>query len=92
MGNIRERRITSLDLLRSLCIKEMWYTEGSNEEYFDMLNKAKSLSNLTAQDIKSIAIDIAAHSDNISAEDPDEMMNVMYKIANDACYTVFEEV
>ena len=73
--------------LRKLCIKNDWYTNGTNEEYaklFDMIKK----DNITTDDIVEIASDIYEHSSNIEF---DEFTDVMYQIA-EISYTFFEEV
>lgn len=88
----KEIRRTTFERLRNLCIKENWYTDGSNEEYSEMLSKAAKISNLTTDDIVEIATDIYSHTDSLNITDKDEFCNVMFKIASEACYTIFEGV
>ena len=37
----KEVRILSMSDLRALCIREDWYTGGTNEEYANLLNMTK---------------------------------------------------
>ena len=64
MSNYKEIRPLTVDSLRSLCIRQNWYTGGNNAEYEHLLyDLADSKPHLTTQDIINIAEDIAAHSD-----------------------------
>ena len=64
MPTYKEIRTLSASALRSLCIREDWYTRGDNEEYDHLLQDlAASKPHLATEDIIAIAEDIAAHSD-----------------------------
>lgn len=59
------RRISAYDL-RALCIKQNWYTEGTEEEYGKLLiQKAAHKSNINIDDIVEIAEDIKEHSETL---------------------------
>ncbi len=60
----REIRRLSPSALRALCIRQEWYTRGSNDEYGHLLlDLAGSKPHLATNDIIAIAENIAAHSD-----------------------------
>ena len=88
------RRLHSSDL-RALCIREDWYTGGTNEEYanlMDMTNK----DNITTDDIVEIATDIIEHSETAKANfekatgGENFYLHVMFLVA-ESCNTYFEE-
>lgn len=61
--NYKELRHLSAEGLRSLCIKNNWYTGGNNAEYEHLLiDLADHKMSLTTADIIEIAEDIAEHS------------------------------
>ena len=55
---MKEIRKINYEDLRNLCIKNNWYTLGTNEEYQDMLFRADGLENVTTEDIARIAQNI----------------------------------
>lgn len=90
------RKLCSSDL-RSLCIKENWYTGGTNDEYFNLMQMTEK-DNITTDDIVEIATDIIEHS-NVAVEKymkcdglsfGECYTYVMYLIA-EKCYVYFEE-
>ena len=56
-----EKRTITYDELKNLCTKNQWYTIGTTKEFNNFLAQAEK-TNLTAQDIGSMAYDIAKHS------------------------------
>lgn len=90
------RRLSSTDL-RSLCIRENWYTGGTVDEYSKLLSMTKR-ENITTDDIVEMATDIIGHSDaavekymNFGGLDFDEVYaHVMFLIA-EICYSYFVE-
>ena len=59
---VEERRLTWSNLME-LCIRQHWYTSGSNDDYkklYEMLEGGRR--NLDTGDIIAIAEDIAVHS------------------------------
>ena len=60
---VREtRRICVNDLFR-LCVENEWYTRGTNQEYTRMIEFARDLTNVTAENLVAIAAEIKHHSD-----------------------------
>ena len=62
MAKIKEIKKLSFESLRALCIKNNYYTMGTNEEYSKMLAVTYK-ENITNKDIYNTAIDIINHSD-----------------------------
>lgn len=91
----RERRTISADKIIGICIRQEWYTMGTNEEYEQMLSTASGKENLMTDDIVEIATDILEHSDSerimssYGMDYDDVLKSVMFEIANAA--TVFVE-
>lgn len=85
-----ETRTLSATALRSLCIKNDWYTCGDNEEYTALFDRLYDQDGcpviLTAQKLSEIAADIMAHSE---IEDY-TITSVMYEL-NKACTVTFDE-
>lgn len=80
----RETRNLYRDDLRRLCIKNNWYTRGTNEEYEKMLTFVDACDNVTTADIVKIATDIICHSDT---EYPTS--SICFEIAK-ICNSIFE--
>lgn len=60
-ASCKERRVLYASDLRELCIKNRWYTKGTNEDYnnlFDSIRKKE----ITSDMIIDIAFDIFQHS------------------------------
>ena len=91
------RRLGSMEL-RALCIKEDWYTGGTNEEYANLLDMANR-ENVTTDDIVEMATDIYEHSEvamdklkRAAGYDIGECLkHIMFAIA-ERCTTFFEEI
>lgn len=71
-----ETRILHASDLRTLCIRENWYTLGDNDEY-DALMCKTFCPNLTTEVIADIAQDIKDHSDTDM-----EIPEIMYAVAS----------
>lgn len=92
------RRLHSSDL-RALCIKEDWYTGGTNEEYANLMEMTKK-DNITTDDIVEIATDIIEHSSTAVKKikecagynDMSEIYTHFMFLISEACITFFEEV
>lgn len=81
---VREtRRMCSDDLYR-LCVDNEWYTRGTNQEYTRMLEFARDLTNITAEDIVAIAADIKHHSDTERSTE-----SICHLLAQ-LCFSTFE--
>lgn len=84
MTTYKETRVLGMGALRSLCIKENWYTEGDNAAYSKLLRMADK-DNITTKDIAEMAIDIKHHS-NTDAD----VTSIMFEISR-KCFSLFEE-
>ena len=88
------RKLHTSDL-RALCIREDWYTGGTNEEYANLMNMTFK-DNITTDDIVEIATDIIEHSETAKQKferasgGENFYLHVMYLVA-EACFTYFEE-
>lgn len=89
----REVRKLNADDLRSLCIKECWYTRGSCVEYINLLKHVDKIEDVTTDDIVEIASDIYSHSniEDFGYTMSDVILNIMFKLGK-ICVTIFEEV
>lgn len=90
------RRLHSTDL-RALCIRENWYTGGTNEEYANLMEMTKK-DNITTDDIVEIATDIIEHSGKAVEEikasaglTTSEVYTHFMYLINEACHTFFTE-
>lgn len=81
---MKEFRQLSKSDLRSLCIRQNWYTLGNNEEYNKMFGMTEK-ANLTTEDIVEIATDIKEHSNTNH-----DITSICFEIAR-ICYSLFEE-
>lgn len=59
----KEVRIIRHDSVRSMCIKEEYYTRGTNTEYSNLLFNLCDNDNASLEDLEKIAVDILEHSD-----------------------------
>lgn len=90
------RRLTRTDL-RALCIRENWYTGGTNAEYYNLMCKVDNMYNVSTDDIVEIATDIIEHSETAKADfeeatgGEDFYTHVMFLVA-EKCYTFFERI
>ena len=85
---LKDKKITkteswSFESVRQCCIKNGFYTSGTNEDYFTMLRNVEIL-NPTTENIYNIAKDICAHSVGQNVE------NVMFCLAADAIHTFYD--
>lgn len=89
MKTIIETRTLSMEDLRKLCIKNNYYTEGTNDEYDRFLTSVKGVE-MTKSQIYYLAVNIFTHSDieNNGLSTDEIIASIMYNIA-EACYTVF---
>ena len=82
--------------VRAVCIREGWYTNGTNEDYTQMLEFVDEHREAKDQDILNIALDIYAHSDfegySSLTEDEGVLSNICYVLLNDATYHFMEVI
>ena len=90
MTTIQETRTLSATDLRSLCIREGWYTRGTNKEYTNLLTEMikYGTGHLNTDDLVAIGQDIITHS----LIDPQMGLTDIMWYINQACRTVFREV
>lgn len=81
---VNETRTVSADDLRQLCIRQNWYTKGTNEDYGKLLDMAHDTVNVTAYHIADMAEDIKEHSDTEY-----KVSEICFEIAR-ICYSHFE--
>lgn len=81
---IKERRILHASDLRTLCIRENWFTLGDNEAYDRMMTRT-FCENLTTEIIEDIARDILGNS-----ETDMDLPEIMYAVAA-ISHTTFAE-
>ena len=88
MNRYKEIRTLTAYNLRSLCIRQNWYTCGDNAEYEHLLyDLADSKPHLTTEDIIEIAEDIAAHSNLQNSYD---IEGIAWEV-NRACNVSFQK-
>lgn len=80
-----EKRTTSIDDLRGLCISRNWFTRATCKEYDAFLTKAAVLDNITTDDLVELAEAVKEHSDC----DDMEIETIMWYLPT-ACSTTFE--
>ena len=83
--------------VRAKCIEKDWYTMGDCAEYQNMLNMCTVRGEDASYSIKrleKIARDIYEHSDPDCwcGYDDNPILNIMFELRADACYTYFEEL
>jgi hypothetical protein len=61
-------RKMSLYELQAICIEKGWYKSGNNTEYEKMLEVTRK-EDITSDDVVETAIDIIAHTDELSMND-----------------------
>lgn len=78
----------SADNVRTFCIHNQLYTDGSVEDYNNLLNGiSHHKPDFTADEVYQIAKDIVEHSDDVSSNIALTYDNVAFYIANDVMYT-----
>ena len=84
---IKEVRLLAPFKLRALCIKQNWYTHGTNAEYDHLLRDLthNGGQHMSTDDIEAVALDIMEHSD---IDDEQDVCSIMWLI-NEASSTVF---
>ena len=95
MARYREIRKIDNTKVRSICIRENYYTRGNNTDYSHLLDDLCDFrKDLTMDDLEEIAANILNHSDvdNICDKydcEKDEIFGiVLFEIINECC-TVF---
>ena len=79
----KERRTLDMNDLRQLCIKNNWYTLGTNEQYSKLLDMTR-VDNVTSEMIAKMAYDI-----KFKSETEHNAESICFEIAR-ICYSFFE--
>jgi len=84
---IKEVRLLAPFKLRSLCIKQNWYTKGTNPEYDHLLRDLthNGKEHMTTEDIEAVARDIMEHS---YIDEEQDVCSIMW-LVNETSSTVF---
>ena len=84
---IKEVRLLAPFRLRALCIRQNWYTHGTNTEYEHLLRELahNGGGHMTTEDLEAVALDIMEHSDIDKEQD---VCSIMW-LLNEASSTVF---
>lgn len=75
--------------VRKLCILKNWFTNGTNEEYAELLNYGFNEVLITSDELVEMATLIFEHSEPEYLRDYD-YTSVMYELAQ-CCYSYFVE-
>ena len=78
---------TDSDMIRSMCIREYWYTNGTIAAYNNLLTYVDDHRIIDEESLDFIAWDIYNHSSNFdySYSGEENVENIKYIILNDAC-------
>jgi len=79
-----EKRKMTMESLRGLCVRNDWYTSGTNAEYDKLLMMTKA-DDITTDVLVRMANDILIHS-----ETDHYMESVLFELSR-ICYSVFEK-
>ncbi len=80
---IKETRIWRSADVKSSCIKNELYMNGTNDEYYAMLDLVND-TEPTIENLYMVASDIAEHSDH------QPISNIMFILENEVVYSVFD--
>lgn len=89
------RKIDNMKV-RAMCIKDSYYTSGTNEDYENLLFNLCEKDNITLDDIEEIASDILVHSvwekkARAYGYSYDELLtDVMTNLINECCMSFIE--
>lgn len=97
MARYKEVRRVDSDKVRSLCIKESYYTRGTCTEYTHLLNDLCD-KEVTLDELEEIAEDIMNHSDTESyceqygGSEEEMVENLLYELINECCVVTVERI
>lgn len=97
MARYKEARMIHSDKVRSLCIKESYYTRGTCTEYMHLLNDLCD-KEVTMDDLEEIAEDIMKHSDiervcdQYGCIEDDVFENILFELINECCVAIVERI
>lgn len=93
---IKEVKKIDTDKLRNICIKNNWYTRGTNREYSNMFKMCEK-DNISTNDLYEIAKDIYEHTSvedaksgcSVEYSDIENILNMMIYV-NESSYVFYE--
>lgn len=89
--NIQETRRMSASELRSLCIRNQWFTDADNDAYERFLRlSGNGRHHVTTAVLCTMAVMVQQYS-TPAALDGRDVTGIMYELAR-ICHTTFEEV
>lgn len=91
MTNLNLTIRTDAGMIRGLCIKQGWYTNGTIAAYNNLLQYVDDHEFLDEDALDFIAWDIYNHSSNFdySYSGEENAENIKFYILNDACYILY---
>ena len=88
MKKMSTKMMMDMSDLRNVCIRNDWYTRGTNDEYARLLTMVKD-SKVTDSKLMKIAMDIYEHSDMERYErdysENEILENIVHILINDGC-------
>lgn len=85
---VKEIRKIDFEKVRAMCISNDLYSCGTNEEYEHLLlHLCNDFENQKTEDLIEIALNILNHSETTI-----ELTSILFMLANECCYTVFEVI
>lgn len=97
MARYKEVRNIYSDKVRSLCIKESYYTRGTCEQYMHLLNDLCDKEG-AMDELEEIAEDIVKHSDTEShceqygGSEEEMIENLLFELINECCVVTVERI
>ena len=83
LRNLKSERKWDADSVRGMCIRENFYTKGTNEEYSEMLDYVDN-NEPTEENLFWVAVDIKNHT-----ADEQTITNIMYILEKDVVRTFY---
>ena len=91
---IKETRFLFADDVRTMCIRNNWYTRGTNTEYAHMLDTIRNRKKITTHFLYEVACDVFCHSVMDADYSINENIeNIMFTLMNDCvktCYNIID--
>lgn len=78
------KRVISPERVREVCINHNYFTQGTNEEYSEMLEDVSSVKVVTDEFLFELARVILNHS----TEDSGDFDSICFALVNEACYMI----
>lgn len=99
MARYREFRKIDSDMVRSMCIRESYYTRGDVDAYTHLLvGLCDFKKEITMDDLEEITEDILEHSDvnsfcgRYGCSEEELFQSTLWKLINECCKTFVERI